>query len=71
MAEIENKITEKKKEEILNALKVIQDVCNSHEKCTTCPLCITKNRCNMCSITNESPNNWRISGANELLRALL
>lgn len=71
MAEIENKITEKKKEEILNALKVIQDVCKSHEKCATCPFYKTKNRCNICSITNESPNKWRISRTNEIWRALL
>ena len=71
MAEFENKITEKKKEEILNALKVIQDVCSSNEHCATCPFCSTRNPCNTCSITNESPNNWRISGANEMWRAIL
>lgn len=71
MAEIENKITEKKKEEILNALKVIRDICNSHKECATCPFYKTENRRNVCSIRDETPNNWRISGTNERWRALL
>lgn len=68
MAEIENKITEKKKEEILKALKVIQDVCNSHEDCGTCPLCKSNN---FCSVSNATPNEWRIAGTNEIWRAIL
>lgn len=68
MAEIENKITEKKKKEILKALKVIQDVCDSHKDCATCPLRKTNNSC---SVSSRIPNEWRISATNEMWRAML
>lgn len=71
MAEMENKITDKKKEEIIKALKVIQDVCKSNEDCETCPFYSVNNPTKKCSITNELPNDWKIARKNEKWRALL
>lgn len=68
MAEIENKITEKKKEEIIKALKVIQDICKSNENCETCPL---RSLENLCAISDRQPDCWSIQGKDEGWRALL
>lgn len=71
MSEMENKITDAKKEEIIKALKVIQDVCKSNEDCETCPFYSVNNPINRCSIKNESPYDWKIAEKNEKWRALL
>lgn len=68
MTEMENKITDAKKEEIIKALRVIQDVCNSQKDCVTCPL---RKSHNCCSVSSNTPNKWRISGTNEIWRAIL
>lgn len=56
MAEIENKITEEKKEEIINALKVIQDVCKSNNDCRKCCFCDGSH----CKVIKNQPCNWII-----------
>ena len=47
------------KEEILRALKTIQNVCREHQCCGTCPL--SKDDC--CVIGDQDPVDWRIRTA--------
>lgn len=47
-------------EEIINALKVIKEVCEnnfSNDKCKTCPFEVD----DVCGVTDLSPCNWKVS----------
>ena len=44
------------KEEILKALKTIQNVCKAHQNCNDCPL--SKN--GYCVLGEQDPVDWRI-----------
>lgn len=68
MAEMGNKITDAKKEEIIKALKVIKGVCKSNTTCKECPF---YSNTGYCLITQQNPGIWTIQGMDERWRALL
>ena len=47
------------REEIVDALKTLQDCCKAHSRCENCPL---RNEPARCGVTSASPNKWRING---------
>lgn len=47
-----------KKEDILNALKIIQETCNENGNCTFCPFGTKYGDCN---ITDDIPSRWETS----------
>jgi hypothetical protein len=48
------------KEEIINALKVIAEECESQGiACNACPFCINES----CEVTSRTPNNWELNVA--------
>jgi hypothetical protein len=54
------------KEEILKALKVIQNICKSTTRCYQCPF---GNDDNDCISQNRSPEEWKIGEKVEVWRA--
>ena len=56
------------KEEIINALKMIKNVCNSLRYCTECPFYCNSN--GKCLIQATIPNNWDINEDTIVWRAL-
>jgi hypothetical protein len=55
------------REEIIKALKVIQNTCKSTTRCSQCPLGTNGNDC---VLQNQSPENWNIGEETEVWRAL-
>ena len=53
--------------ELVKALHVIQDECKKHEDCDDCPM--SMDEIHMCSVTDLSPDNWKIN--DEVQKALL
>lgn len=45
-------------EEIVGALKTLQDCCKTHKHCENCPL---RNEPARCGVTSASPGMWRIN----------
>jgi hypothetical protein len=56
------------KEEIINALKVIKEECESQGiDCNACPFCVNEG----CEIVTRTPNNWELNATEpETWRAL-
>lgn len=46
------------REEIVGALKTLQDCCKTHKHCENCPV---RNEPARCGVTSASPNMWRIN----------
>lgn len=46
------------REEIVGALKTLQDCCKTHKHCENCPL---RNEPARCGVTSASPGTWRIN----------
>lgn len=46
------------REEIVGALKTLQDCCRTHKRCENCPL---RNEPARCGVTSASPNMWRFA----------
>lgn len=46
------------REEIVGALKTLQDCCKAHSRCENCQL---RNEPARCGVTSASPNKWRIN----------
>lgn len=53
------------KEEILRALKTIQNVCKEHLCCDDCPL--EKN--GWCVVQDQEPEDWKINDTDKIWRA--
>ena len=51
-------MTEEKKEELLKALDLINEVCITIEKCHVCPLRDEEE--DECYINRNTPNHWRV-----------
>lgn len=45
--------------EIINALKIIKDVCMNHEHCIDCPFYYP----DICNIKHTDPVNWELSSS--------
>lgn len=59
----------KNKEQIIEALKTIQEVCNENNNdCECCPLYACEG---ICGVMDLSPDNWKINDPNEIWRALM
>lgn len=56
-----------KVEEIINALKIIKNTCNSTMRCNDCPFYCDSN--GMCIIQSILPAHWDISEENPIWRA--
>jgi hypothetical protein len=54
------------KEEILKALKTIQNVCKSHGSCSQCPFGTNDN---YCEIQGRAPEDWKIGEKQAVWRA--
>lgn len=54
-------------QEIIDAVKTIQEVCNSNRDCDLCPFCNTRGRC---GITDSTPDFWKINDTSEPWMAL-
>lgn len=55
-------------EEIINALKIIKNECNSNTRCQTCPFS-DNNQINNCKIIMDLPYNWNINEKIDVWRA--
>ncbi len=58
----------KTKEEIINALEVIRDVCKEHN-CSTCPLRHVNMHEGICEIEMETPEYWVLNIEDDAWRA--
>lgn len=56
-----------KNEELINALKIIHDECDSQIRCSNCPFC---DNVGSCKIINALPANWNINEEIDVWRAL-
>lgn len=52
--------------EVINALKVIKEVCENTEMCRFCPL---RNGYDSCSLRSEIPSKWKLNEPREPFRA--
>lgn len=57
------------KEDIINALSLIKNICKSNTLCDACPF--SRNVTKKCVVTGDSPMNWDIKeiGEEEIWRA--
>lgn len=54
-------------EEILNALKVIKEVCEGYDPCPNCPLYATEANC--CGIQYRYAEDWELNDGTRMWRA--
>lgn len=47
-------------EEIIAALKLIQNVCNEHTACAGCPFRTADNVPGSCELRRNAPSNWSV-----------
>lgn len=59
-------LTNEKKEEILKALTVIQEVCNLAPNCACCPL---RTQSDNCTVRSYAPHQWDIDTVHQDWRA--
>lgn len=73
---MKKEIKQHTQEEILNALHVIQDVCESHTNqfsdkfdtnCKKCPLCMMIEDTPICNITDLAPDSWSIDDDSDIV----
>lgn len=56
------------REEILKALKLIQNICKNEERCDTCPFGTDNN---YCILQDQSPEDWKIGENTKVWRAFM
>lgn len=58
-------------EEIINALKIIKDICSGQIDCIDCPFHRGEGCYCECIISVESPNGWTLNSPKDIWKALV
>ena len=51
--------------DLLNALNLIKNICESNTECDNCPLYV----CNVCVLLSYPPDSWELNDGSEVWRA--